>query len=171
MITIGAKAGGPRDGKIGKLKVDLYHLFEKHCDKSYCSAIDEFAPVLRINGPISSFGPEAIERLRRSRQKRYITVDIVIPEERWQTLATPELKEYLAAQIRESLVMCAARLRKDGEDIKDDELFADVDRAISEFLAMDHPPNPHRLVACPNCGVMLPSALAKQCLERGHDWH
>jgi len=171
VITIGAQAGGPRDGRIGKLKVDLYHLFGKYCDNAYCAAIDTFALVLQINGSINSFGPEAIERLRRSRQKRYVTIDIVIPEERWQTLATPELKTYLASQIRESLVMCAARLRKDGEDICDDQLFNDVDRAISEFHAMEHPPNPHLLVACANCGATLRSSLAKQCLECGHDWH
>jgi hypothetical protein len=171
LISIGAQAGGPQDGNIAELKVDLYRLFGKHCDESYCPAIDNFALVLRINGSIDSFGLESIECLRRSRKKRYITIDIVISEERWKTLETLELKKYLAAQIRESLVVCAARLRKDGEKINEDQLLADVDCAISEFLTMDHPPNPHRSMYCPKCGVALRSALAKQCLECGTDWH
>ena len=171
MITIGAQARGPKDGNIGKLKVDLYHLFQKHCDKTYCPAIDEFALVLRINGALGTFGPEAIERIRHSRKKRYITVDIVIPMERWQGLPTPELKQYLAGQIRESLAMCAARLLKNGETVNKDLLLGDVDHAITEFLAMDHPPNPDRSVSCQNCGATLRSALARQCFECGHDWH
>jgi hypothetical protein len=170
MITIGAQAGGPKDGNIGKLKVDLY-LFQKHCARTYCPAIDAIAPVLRINGSLQTFGHEAIERIRRSRKKRCITADIVIPMERWQTLPTPELKQYLANQIRESLTICAARLIKDGETVNNGLLLADVDYAISEFLAMDHPPNPDRLVSCPNCGAALRGALAKQCFECGHDWH
>ena len=58
MISIAAQIGGPKDGNIGDLTVDLVQLFEKYCSKSYCPAIDEFAPVLRINGSLVDFGPD-----------------------------------------------------------------------------------------------------------------
>jgi hypothetical protein len=170
-IGIAVQGGGPKDGNIGKLVVDLGRALSEYCSKCYCTSIESFLLVLRINGPFGEFGPEAIDRIRRSRRKKRIKADIVIPEERWQTLTTPELKSYLARQVRQSLVLCAARLCKDGEIVQQDQLLTDVDQAIADFAAIEHPPNANRLVPCPHCGATLRSALAKQCVECGADWH
>jgi len=142
MITIGAQCGGPKDGGIGDFKVDLFHLLGQHCADTYCDSVDEFALVLRINGTLDSFGAESIERIRRSKKDRCITVDIVIPMERWQPLTTSKLKKYVAVQVRSAIQMCAARLEKDRENIDSESLLNDADVAIRKFLKMKHPPNP-----------------------------
>lgn len=142
MITIGAQCGGPRDGNIADFKVDLFHLFEQQCNKTYCDSIDEFGLVLRINGSLDSFGSESIKRVRRSNKERYITADIVIPMERWQTLKTAKLKRYFVQQVRSAIQICATRLEKDRELVDTKQLLTDVDVAIAKFLKMKHPPNP-----------------------------
>ena len=121
-------------------KVHLYHCFKVHCTASYCAAIDEFALVLRVNGRFADFGPETIERLKRRRPSRYITVDIVIPESRWSGREEQYLKRYLSERVRAALVMCADRLERDREPIDKVALLRDVDFAINEFLAT---PTPH----------------------------
>jgi hypothetical protein len=166
-ITIGLQ-GPARSGNISTLKVDLCRLFDERCQDTYCSAIDEFAPILRVNSDDAEFGPEAIERLERA--ARYVSVDIVVPSERWRTLATSELKEYLACQVRAALKLCVARLKDDGEEILEDQFFQDVDSAIARFLAIQHKPNPDLRATCPNCGTELRSANAKQCFECGYSW-
>ncbi len=131
MISIGAQGGGP----LGHLKVNLFRAFERHCRAVYCPAIDDFALVLRLSGGYEDFGPEAIERLKRRRPSRYITVDIVVPVEAWIDLTRNEQKAYLARQCRTALAMCVDRLKKDKEQVDEEMFFHDVDTAIAEFLA------------------------------------
>ncbi len=131
MISIGAQGGGP----LGHLKVDLFLAFERHCRAVYCPAIDEFALVLRLSGPYEDFGPEAIERLKRRRPSRYITVDIVVPVQAWVDLSRQEQKIYLARQCRAALAKCVERLKKDKEKVNEELFYHNVDTAIVEFLA------------------------------------
>lgn len=48
IISIGVQSGGPKDGDIGVIKIDLYKAFNESCTSSYCEAIDEYAPVIRV---------------------------------------------------------------------------------------------------------------------------
>jgi hypothetical protein len=138
-ISIGQQSGGPEDG-FGWPKVHLYMMLEKHCTGNYCQAIDHFGLVLRVSGALDDFGPEAIERIRRHRPSRRITVDIVVPVSRWKGKSEDDCKHYLAGKVRLALEMCVARLKKDRETIDDLALFADVDAGIAEFLSS---PTPH----------------------------
>jgi Ankyrin repeats (3 copies) len=139
-ISIGQQSGGPDDGLMWP-KVHLYMMLAKHCTRTYCPAIDQFSLVLRVSGKFDDFGPEAIEHIRRRRQERYITADIVVPVRRWKGKTEKELKKYLAAQVRTGLERLVARLKKDREDVDDVALFADVDTGIAEFLRTR---TPHR---------------------------
>jgi hypothetical protein len=141
MISIGLQAGEPDDA-FGWPKSHLYKLFEKHCSSTYCPAIKEFALVLRVCGSIWDFGPEAIERIRRRRADRCITVDIVVPVTRWHGKTEQQIKEYLAVQVRRALELCVARLKKDKEKLDDSAMFKDVDAAIVEFLYTQTPHHP-----------------------------
>jgi hypothetical protein len=109
-------------------------MLAKYCTRTYCPAIDQFSLVLRVSGIFDDFGPEAIERIRRRRQARYITADIVVPVQRWKGKTERQLKKYLAGKVRSALELLVARLRKDNEEVDDAALFTDIDAGIAEFL-------------------------------------
>ena len=138
IISIGGQTGGPHDGGIKSIKVDLYKILKKYCESTYCREIDQYAPVLRVDGTITKFGPEGITRLRFSRKKRYITVDIQIPEDVWQPKSKNELKLYLSEKLRDSIEVCVRRLKKDNLDVNETKLFSEIDAAIKEFNQIDY---------------------------------
>jgi hypothetical protein len=51
-ISIGQQSGGPEDGGIGDLKVELFKILRKHCPSTLCSAIDQFVVILRVDGAV-----------------------------------------------------------------------------------------------------------------------
>jgi hypothetical protein len=138
VISIGAQCGGPQDGGLSKIKVDLWNLLVRHCRSSYCPAVAHYALALRIDGAIQTFGAEGIERVRRSKRGRYIGADIVIPLSAWQGKSPNELRDYLARQVRAALASCVARLRKDKETVDEAPLFREIDAAIAEFRRIDY---------------------------------
>jgi ankyrin repeat protein len=138
-ISIGLQSEGL--DPLGWPKVHLYHMLQKHCTAGYCPAISEFALVLRCSSPAGEFGPAAIERIRRRRAKRSITVDIVVPFASWHHKSERQIKKYLAGRVRQALEICAARLKKDREQVDEAALLADVDAAIADFLGS---PTPHQ---------------------------
>jgi hypothetical protein len=48
VVSIGVQNGGPADGGLGDIKVDLWRLLCRHCQNSHCPAIDHYALALRI---------------------------------------------------------------------------------------------------------------------------
>ena len=50
VISIGVQNGGPEDGGLGDIKIDLWRLFAQHCRSSYCTAVAHYAVVLRVDG-------------------------------------------------------------------------------------------------------------------------
>jgi hypothetical protein len=134
-ISIGEQSGGIDDGGLGHLKVTLYQLLNRHCRQTYCTSVDHFALGLFVSGSLDKFGPEGIERIRRNRKHRYIGADIVVPENAWRSRTQKQLKVYLAHQVREALRLCVLRLQKDGDEIDEQRLLGQVDKAIAKFLA------------------------------------
>jgi hypothetical protein len=138
VISVGAQCGGPVDGGLCDIKIDLWKLFCIHCKRTYCPSIKHFAVALRIGGKFIDYSPEIIDAIRRNKREFYIGVDIVIPRKTWQGKTTNQLRDYLADRVREALVLCVARLRKDKEVIDEAKLFADIDKAIGEFRNIDY---------------------------------
>src|SRR5262245_6378413 len=103
VISIGAQLGGPKDGGLSTIKVDLWELFLRHCRRTHCPAIDHYALVLRIDGKFATFGQEGVEPPRRSRKTRCIGADIVVPKRVWQNKSRNKLRDYLAQQARTAL--------------------------------------------------------------------
>src|SRR5271163_3368282 len=106
-ISIGMQSG-LADGGLGVLKVGLYQALIKRCKKTHCPAVDHFALGLFVSGGLDDFGPAAIERIRRSRKTRCISVDIVVPEKDWKRRTREQLRPYLAARVRDALCACIA---------------------------------------------------------------
>ncbi|MBO7924594.1 hypothetical protein C7Y69_21295 [Alteromonas sp. KS69] len=138
IISIGGQAGGPKDGGIGRIKVDLYKALRDSCSTTYCEAVDEYSPVLRVDGSIQKFGDEEITRLRFAKKQRYITADIQIPEAVWSGKTKNELRDYIAQKVRESIVLFVARLKKDKIEVDEDSLFRDIDVGISQFTSISY---------------------------------
>jgi hypothetical protein len=138
IISIGVQNGGPEDGGLGAIKVDLWRLFCRHCRETFCPSIDHYGIALRIGGRSFEFGPESIERIRRDKRRRVIGVDVVIPTAVWRGRTRNELRDYLCAQVRAALQACVARLKSDKEMVDEARLFAEVDAAISAFRQIDY---------------------------------
>jgi hypothetical protein len=138
VISIGVQGGGPEDGGLGEIKIDLWQLLMRHCQSSCSPAVVHYALALRIDGEFQKFGVEGIERIRRSKRGRYIGADIVIPHSAWQGKSRNELRDYLARQVRAALASCVARLRKDRETVDEIRLFGEIDAAIAEFKRIDY---------------------------------
>lgn len=138
VISIGVQNGGPEDGGLGDIKIDLWRLFVQHCRSTYCPAIAHYALALRIDGEFQRFGVETIDHIRRSKRDRFIGADIVIPDTVWLDKTPNQLRDYLARRVREALQMCVARLQKDKEAVDETRLFGEIDAAIAEFTKIDY---------------------------------
>ena len=133
-ISIGCDIGGPEAIEVMHLKVALYKTLEKHVTSTHCSAIDEYAIVLLVNGSIATFGEEGLTRLRFAKVRRYITIDVQITEAAWRSRSGIQLKEYIANQINAAIKACIARLQKDKHPVAENLLEAEVNAAIAEYL-------------------------------------
>ncbi len=138
VISIGCQAGGSEVGFFGDLKVPLSRAMAKHVTSSHCPAVDEYAIVLRVDGSLDKFGDEGFTRLRFAKARRYITVDVQIPETVWRPMSKRQLREYLAHQLKGAIALCAGRLRKDKNAVAETELFAEIEAAIKEYLAVEN---------------------------------
>ena len=134
-ITIGCQGGGPETCTVGRSKVRLYQSLSRHVTSTHCDAIDEFSLVLRVDGTLDKFGPEAITRLRFAKKRRYITIDIQIPEECWQPLEDLELRRYLSSRLDAAIRICVARLKKDGHVVAESNLMSEVASAIYDYTS------------------------------------
>ena len=134
-ISIGCDAGGPETRAVADLKIPLYRALLKHVTSSHCEAVDQYALVLRIDGTIAKFGEEGVTRLRFAKARRYITVDIQIPEAVWQPMTEQMFKAYLAAQVTKAVSTCVDRLRREKCAVSSSELMAQVEAGTSEYLS------------------------------------
>ena len=133
-ISIGCDIGGPEAREVGQLKVPLYKALERHVTSTHCSAIDEYAIVLLVNGSIATFGEEGLTRLRFAKAKRYITIDVQITETAWKSRNSNQLKVYIASQVNAAIKACIARLQKDKYPVAEHLLETEVNAAIEEYL-------------------------------------
>ena len=123
---------------IGDLKVPLYRSLARHITDTHCPAIDQYAVVLRVDGSLDKFGDEGLARLRFAKAKRYITIDIQIPEGVWQPMSVSQTKNYLAKQVRSAILSCVERLVREKCLVDRALLQAQVDVGINEYLAIEN---------------------------------
>lgn len=107
----------------------------EHLHSPHSPDVDELSFVLRVGGFLQAFDFEGIERLRRSKVKRYITVDIGVPECLWRSKTRQELARYLAGCVEEGLLAFIQKLKKDKAPIEGERLMAEWQEAKAAFLA------------------------------------
>ncbi|MEQ1596146.1 MAG: hypothetical protein ABL985_13730 [Casimicrobium sp.] len=134
-ISIGADLGEPEAKVFADLKIPLSRLLSKWVISTHCAAIDEYALVLRVDGRFAQFGKEGLANLRLAKTRRYVAVDIQIPEAVWTPMSAEEFKVYLCSQVLLALRACVARLQKEQFNVEEQALFAQVGMATQEYLS------------------------------------
>jgi hypothetical protein len=134
-VTLGAQVNGP-DAHEPTLRphYELRRLLKVYCTGPYSPDVDEFAPILRIDGSIHQWKREGCAYLRRSFKERYITVDIFIPISRWKNRSEREIREFFADQVRKALTLCIKRLQKDRTPVDGERLMKDYEKAVKKYL-------------------------------------
>lgn len=135
-ISIGCQQGGPEPCLISNLKVILYKALEAHVTGTHCPEIDEYALVLRVDGSLDKFGDEGLARLRFAKAKRYITIDIQIPEYIWQPMSEVQTAQYLATQVQTAIRACTQRLVKEKCPVDTDTLNKEINLGIDSYLSI-----------------------------------
>lgn len=138
VISIGAQCGGPEDGGLSDMKVDLFKLFLEQVHSSACAGVAHYALALRIGGEFEDVAVEKIGPIRRNHRERYIGTDIFIPQKIWQGKTQNELRDYLAAQIRAALQGCLTRLQKDKEPMTGQTFLLEADQALERFKKINY---------------------------------
>src|SRR6266850_2918136 len=136
ILEIFAQYGDPEStDAIRPFHRELDTLFKKHLSRKYFRSIERLSIVLRVCGTFWKFEGDGPDRLRIIRKHREITVDLIIPENRWRGRIASEIHEYFADQIQRCFKALLKRARKEKEILDEASLIADFQRAIREFKA------------------------------------
>lgn len=134
-VTFGAQMGDTTsDVVVSPQIMELRRLLDKYCDYPYAEGIDEFAPILRVDGDIWYWEFEGLEKLRLMRQRRYITVDIGMPKSRWQNVSAISIREYLIKNMKLAFEAFVKKLQKEHIQVNDKKLFEDFSKVQEEYL-------------------------------------
>ncbi len=136
-ITLGADLGEPEAKPLSNLKISLFQLLSEHVSSTHCDAIDEYALVLRFDGRFAQFGEEGLASLRLAKARRYITVDIQIPEAAWKPMTPEDFKTYLCRQVLLAVKACVARLQREKFEVEEQALFAQIAVATKEYISAE----------------------------------
>jgi hypothetical protein len=137
-ITLGAQIGsGQASEAVSKHLIVLRRLLDEHYTGQYAEGIDEFAPVLRVDGNIGDtwyWNFEGLQRQRLSKKQKYITVDIGVPRSRWENASAIQIRTYLIDNLRLALEAFVARLKKEKIPVDDRRLFEDFKKVEEKYL-------------------------------------
>ena len=134
MIVISAQHGDPRStDTIWPLHRQLNKLFEEFVQDTHCESVDKFGIVFRVSGKVRDFGGEGPERLKRLRKDKEVTIDFVIPEERWRGVPEDEVRSYVASQVRVAFGQLIERVEEDKEPIDSGAVLGSFEKAMEQF--------------------------------------
>ena len=134
-ISIGADLVEPEAKALADLKIPLFRLLSESVNSTHCAAIDEYALVLRFDGRFAQFGEEGLARLHLAKARRYVTIDIQIPEAIWKPMNAEDFKAYLSRQVLLALKACVARLQKEKFVVEEKALLAQVGSAMQQYIS------------------------------------
>jgi len=132
-VSLAYESGGP-DVNIQPHILRLRELLETFCKGPYSHEVQGFALVLRIDGCMKTYGCEGVDRIRRSKQDKYITADICIPEKRWKGVSAREFSRYLSSAVKSALEVCGTYLRQHKVDVDFESLLLDYSEAEAKLL-------------------------------------
>lgn len=136
LITLGVQAGDPQaDAAVAPHYKALRALLASHCSKSYGVAINEYAPVLRIDGAIWHLDKRGYGNVRISKKAKSATFDVFMPIDAWQGKDAATMRRSIASDLAEGFKAVIQRTTKDRLDVNGAQLLADVDAALKDFLS------------------------------------
>lgn len=131
------------DAQVGDIYADLIcdpHFKElragldKYCSEPYADELDEFFISVKVEGDFNSLSFEGCRYLRLVRKKRYITIDIGIPKNRWDGVEPIEFRRYLIRHFEEALKLMVRNLSREDIPVDSERLFQDFAQVEEEFL-------------------------------------
>jgi hypothetical protein len=134
-ITFGSQMGDTNaSNMVQPHLIQLRKLLKRYCNHTYCKEIDEFAPILRVDGEIWHWAFEGCEKLRLNKKDRYITIDIGMPISRWKGVGDIEIRSYLITNLKQALILIVNRLKKEKFLVIESKLWADFSLVEENFL-------------------------------------
>lgn len=134
-ILVGVQSGDVPSSRATDPHIrPLRKLLEAQCHGPYSADVDEFSLVFRVDGDLWYWNQEGCDRMRRSKKKRYITIDIYVPRSRWEGVRGIEIRKYLAACVEEAFQKMIGKLKRDKVAVDGDALLRDFAVAKAQYL-------------------------------------
>jgi hypothetical protein len=131
----GQYGGGQSYKKIGHFHNRLFNLFEKYIVGNYLKTLNELCIILRVSGPIADFGGDGPELLRFQKKARYLKIDFVIPQSKWDKVPPEEIKLSFTKGVCSCFHLLIQRVEKEGELLDKVSFVNDFNKCIALFLA------------------------------------
>ena len=113
VVTLGAQVGGKNAHEATHKDIlALRRLLAQECRGPYCAVFDEFALILRIDGPVQSWGKRGVHHVRLQRKLKYAKADIFVPVSAWNAGVPATFRQFLASQVEAAICVIAERARK-----------------------------------------------------------
>jgi hypothetical protein len=136
VFTLGVQAGDKAaDAAMSPHYMSLRQLLAAEMSGSYSDDLDEFAPVLRIDGSIWHWDREGVANVRVSKKARHATVDVFVPESVWKGSAAEKIRSYLAEQLQVAFESMLQRSESNKIRVDVQRLKVDLAKVVKRFLA------------------------------------
>lgn len=141
MMQIGGHSGSNQAGKI----IRPYHVllnkifYQKQDESDYFKTLLFLSIVFRVSGKHRNFGSEGAEFLQKSDGRNVYTIDLAIPQERWQNKTDAELRSYIAKGVRSCFDLLKQKAIEVGEVINEDKLERDFEYGMTQFMSLPLP--------------------------------
>ncbi|WP_218690415.1 hypothetical protein [Psychrobacter sp. BF1] len=141
MIQIGVHSGSNQAGKaISPYHVLLNKIFYQKQDTSdYFKNLLFLSIVFRVSGKHQDFESEGAEFLQKSDGRNVYTIDLVIPQERWQNKTDLELRSYIAEGVRTCFELLKEKVIEIDEVIDEYKLERDFEHGMTQFMTLPLP--------------------------------
>jgi hypothetical protein len=122
--------------QISHLETRLFKLFRKYIVGNYLKTLDELCIILRVSGAGNDFGGgDGPELLRFQKKYRYIKIDLVIPQSKWDKVPPEEIKLSFTKGVCSCFHLLIQRAEKEGELLDKESFVGAFNKCIALFLA------------------------------------
>jgi hypothetical protein len=136
-VTMGANLGDSISAKVLDSHLnELSSLLDYHCDKTYCSNLNEMALTLSVGGEIWTVDFEGPKNMRLNKKQKHITIEIGMPPKKWREKSDYEIREFIMFNFSEALDMMIKRIKKEKWEIDSDQLTKDFQIVKKQFLSI-----------------------------------
>lgn len=130
-VTIGAQYGDSQSDKVvNPLRGEFRHALGHHLCGSYFRSIMEIGFVLRVSGSIWKFEPRGVSRLRHSKARATLSLDLVLAQQDWKGVSGEVLRRNFRMLIEDSALQIAQKTERSKELIDKAAFLSDFERVI-----------------------------------------